>query len=353
MEAANSSSSLRRSSRKRKINSLFSDSQMSLEEQRVRKAATSVFKETKNQCQSLLNELRAHKYALLFNQPVDPVLDGVPDYFDKILNPMDFQTVQNQLDASVYSTSSEFAEDIRLIFTNCYTYHPVNSELVRQAKVLSAVFEKGYRPIYEREKILIEQNHMQEMQSIINELQSEHQKLLNELNRLKKIENGAATSPPQSTAPKSAHPVEKKPKRKYTRKSQTTEQAGNHPPFGILLQKRLSKKISKLPLEDLEKLVAIVSRDAVDSGDKEIEIDLGKLRNSTLWELDGFVDSCLKSRNITISDSSSSDSESSSNSSGTESEKENIQIVDESTENKQPEEQFSPLDYPTELQKEQ
>ncbi len=46
------------------------------------------------QCQQILKALMTHKYGWPFNQPVDPVLLCIPDYFDVIKHPMDLGTVK-------------------------------------------------------------------------------------------------------------------------------------------------------------------------------------------------------------------------------------------------------------------
>jgi hypothetical protein len=42
----------------------------------------------------VMQQLTTHKYATPFLQPVDPILDGAPDYLTKIKRPMDFGTIQ-------------------------------------------------------------------------------------------------------------------------------------------------------------------------------------------------------------------------------------------------------------------
>ncbi|XP_060596521.1 bromodomain-containing protein 3-like [Ruditapes philippinarum] len=47
----------------------------------------------------------------------------------------------NKLENRQYCSAQEFAEDIRLIFTNCYRYNPPDSDVVMMAKKLQDVFE--------------------------------------------------------------------------------------------------------------------------------------------------------------------------------------------------------------------
>lgn len=58
-----------------------------------------------------------------FRVPVDPERDGVPDYFDVIKKPMDLTTVRTNLDEGKYRNSSEWIEDLMLIWKNGMQYN--------------------------------------------------------------------------------------------------------------------------------------------------------------------------------------------------------------------------------------
>ena len=45
-------------------------------------------------CLEILDELLNHPISRVFSEPVDPVADEAPDYFDIIKTPMDFSTVR-------------------------------------------------------------------------------------------------------------------------------------------------------------------------------------------------------------------------------------------------------------------
>lgn len=44
------------------------------------------------------------------------------------------------MDGGEYPTADSFAADVRLIFSNCYTYNPPRLEVVAQAKKLQVKF---------------------------------------------------------------------------------------------------------------------------------------------------------------------------------------------------------------------
>jgi hypothetical protein len=57
-----------------------------------------------------------------FKEPVDPDLEGIPDYFEVITCPMDLSTIKTKMDRNEYADAKEFEADIRQMFQNCYTY---------------------------------------------------------------------------------------------------------------------------------------------------------------------------------------------------------------------------------------
>jgi len=48
------------------------------------------------------------------------------------------------MDNREYRSASEFAADVRLIFTNCYKYNPPDHDVVTMAKRLQEVFDAKY-----------------------------------------------------------------------------------------------------------------------------------------------------------------------------------------------------------------
>ncbi|PKS07296.1 hypothetical protein jhhlp_005898 [Lomentospora prolificans] len=79
-----------------------------------------------------------------FRQPVDPVVDGVPDYFEKIEKPMDLMTIKSKMERQMYSSAGEFAADVRLIVENCKTYWKEGHPLYGEAEKFSKSFEEKF-----------------------------------------------------------------------------------------------------------------------------------------------------------------------------------------------------------------
>lgn len=98
-------------------------------------------------CSEIIAELFHKKhanYAWPFYTPVDVDKLGLSDYFDIIKKPMDLGTVRKKMKNRSYKTAKEFADDVRLIFSNCYKYNPPDHNVVTMARQLSAVFEDRF-----------------------------------------------------------------------------------------------------------------------------------------------------------------------------------------------------------------
>ncbi|CAD6223710.1 unnamed protein product [Miscanthus lutarioriparius] len=98
-------------------------------------------------CGKILKKLMDHKGGWLFHKPVDPILYGIPDYFDVICNPMDLGTVKKKLTNKQYVTASEFAADVRLTFSNAMKYNPPGNDVHAVAEQLNRIFDSEWRSV--------------------------------------------------------------------------------------------------------------------------------------------------------------------------------------------------------------
>ena len=71
----------------------------------------------------LLNMLKNQQHGWVFATPVDPILLGMPGYFDIITNPMDFSTIQDKINAGTYQSVDDFKDDVYLTFRNTIEYY--------------------------------------------------------------------------------------------------------------------------------------------------------------------------------------------------------------------------------------
>lgn len=96
----------------------------------------------RQRCLEIMDTLSSHSISQMFAQPVDPILDNCPDYFDYIKNPMDLGTVRKKLLTDQYKSVSEWKNDVNLIWANSNNYNPKNSLIRYITKDLSNLFHK-------------------------------------------------------------------------------------------------------------------------------------------------------------------------------------------------------------------
>ncbi|XP_020245934.1 transcription factor GTE1-like isoform X2 [Asparagus officinalis] len=94
---------------------------------------------------TILKQLSAHKWAEPFLEPVDVKGLRLRDYYKIIKRPMDFSTIQKQMEANVYKNAREIYADVRLVFSNAMTYNEDNKHDIHvMAKTLQQKFEEKW-----------------------------------------------------------------------------------------------------------------------------------------------------------------------------------------------------------------
>ncbi|KZT08630.1 uncharacterized protein LAESUDRAFT_45791 [Laetiporus sulphureus 93-53] len=95
-------------------------------------------------CRNALKKLQMHKNAHWFLQPVDPVRDNAPNYFDIIKKPMDLSTMSAKLEQGKYRDRFAFEEDFRLVISNAKLYNLPGSFVHNEALGLESFFDKQW-----------------------------------------------------------------------------------------------------------------------------------------------------------------------------------------------------------------
>ncbi|XP_037079171.1 bromodomain-containing protein 2-like, partial [Pollicipes pollicipes] len=147
--------------------------------------------ESMKACNEILKELFSKKhsaYAWPFYKPVDADSLGLQDYHDIIKQPMDLGTAKSKMDNREYRTPSEFANDVRLIFTNCYKYNPPDHDVVAMARKLQDVFEMKFAKIPEDEALLSEEERSSSESESDHSEEEREQKLLVLQNQLRVVQ---------------------------------------------------------------------------------------------------------------------------------------------------------------------
>ncbi|KAH0591210.1 hypothetical protein H2248_001303 [Termitomyces sp. 'cryptogamus'] len=112
-------------------------------------------------CRNALKKLKANKSAFIFNQPVDPIRDHAPNYFDVIKNPMDLSTMGAKLEEGMYKDRVAFAADFRLMISNAKLYNTAGSYVHNEAINLEIFFEKQWLIINKTLEIVSNNNKAQ------------------------------------------------------------------------------------------------------------------------------------------------------------------------------------------------
>jgi histone acetyltransferase len=96
--------------------------------------------DVKSQMLQMVGKLRLHSRAWPFQNPVTK--EEAPNYTDVIKMPMDLSTLEANAKGGKYETIEQFADDCRLIFTNCRTYNTEDSVYHRSSKELEKYFDQ-------------------------------------------------------------------------------------------------------------------------------------------------------------------------------------------------------------------
>mmetsp|Transcript_22157 Transcript_22157/g.46400 ORF Transcript_22157/g.46400 Transcript_22157/m.46400 type:complete len:473 (-) Transcript_22157:630-2048(-) len=243
------------------------------------------------QCATILKQLKQNRNAWPFHKAVDWKALNIPDYPTIVKNPMDMQTIADKLggfDAKCkespreYKSPLEFRDDLRLIFDNCRLYNPVGSDVRIMGDALADLFEKKWQNSNLEGKFAMELEHQKREEDDLKNFQSyrgvsKHQKtasqqldhLQTEINKLKQQMPGGKKAKP-----------------------------GDDPNADMSFEekRKLSVNLGMLPAEKLGRVVQIINEgpSKIDNSEEEIELDIDKLDNQTLWRLNKYVNSCLK-----------------------------------------------------------
>lgn len=223
------------------------------------------------QCKSLLNKLMSHRDGWIFNKPVDAEKLGLTDYHFFIKSPMDLGTIRGKLDKKQYTAAQEFADDVRLTFSNAMTYNPPANDVHQLAIELLSIFEKGWEVIEEKLKRIEAERELE---------------LAQEANGKADGKKGKLKTPKTPSDPNGTSDPNAAPKPKVKRKRVMTLQQ----------RQELEKLLEQLSQQQIENLISMMTERNVNlcrKGD-EIEIDPDTFDNATLWELYRGAKSCLK-----------------------------------------------------------
>lgn len=80
--------------------------------------------------------MKDHKLIEPFLHPVDPNKLGIPNYFEVIKEPMDLETVENNLKKDYYEDEKEIKSDLEKIWNNAMIFNSSDTEIFEMAQEL-------------------------------------------------------------------------------------------------------------------------------------------------------------------------------------------------------------------------
>ncbi|OMO92431.1 hypothetical protein COLO4_17609 [Corchorus olitorius] len=215
---------------------------------------------------------------------------------------MDLGTVKTRLNTNWYKSPREFAEDVRLTFSNAMLYNPKEQDAHFMAKTLLAMFEEKWKAVeseYNPNR-RVERSHDPTSRRVpapdLATVQTHATTpapapLPLESRTLERSESMNMPADPKSTAldltPTGSNAVLKKPKTKDPEKRDMTYEEKH----------RLSVNLQNLPTDKLDGVIQIIKKrnPALCQEDEEIELDIDIVDRETLWELDRYVTNYKKS----------------------------------------------------------
>eukprot|EP00898_Chlorokybus_atmophyticus_P004465 jgi/Chlat1/5019/Chrsp32S04989 len=245
--------------------------------QRVETERCKAMSELLKSCARELTSLLKHRFAFIFNKPVDAEGLGLYDYHDIIKQPMDLGTIKRKLTEGKYKHPSEFAADMRLTFNNARSYNPVGHEVHNMAIEMSRKFEEKYRKVEAATEA--EETKFRAM------LEEQHEgPPVAAQQRHPPLDQVGKVHKEKVTGREVTHGREKDKAKERLKRPMTFDE-----------KRVLSENMSNLPAEHLGHVVTIIqqrNKNLQQDGD-EIELDIESLDNETLWQLDAYINSVL------------------------------------------------------------
>ncbi|XP_065872373.1 transcription factor GTE6 [Euphorbia lathyris] len=240
-------------------------------------AAVKRMQELMRQFGTILRQLYQHKWAWPFRQPVDVKGLGLHDYYEVIDKPMDFSTINNQMetkDGTGYKNVREICADVRLVFKNAMKYNDERNDVHVMAKTLLAKFEEKWLQLLPKVTEEEKRREMEEAEAQLDmQLAQEvaHAKMARELsNELYEID---------------MHLDELRDMVVQKCRKMSTEE-----------KRKLGAALTRLSPEDLTKALEIVAQNnpGFQATAEEVDLDIDAQSESTLWRLKFFVKDALE-----------------------------------------------------------
>ncbi|KAL0233014.1 hypothetical protein GEMRC1_011761 [Eukaryota sp. GEM-RC1] len=214
----------------------------------------------------------------LFSAPVDPNTCGAPDYYDRVINPMDLGTVRNRLHNGYYRSIEEFADDCRQTFENSLTFNPKDHPVHNIALYLKNRFEDMLKAVVPAPTSV-------SLPHPISSPQPQQTKPVES----KPVEVPLPGTPMPATQPPVQPPTQAPVEPQTPLPATQPAEPAKPKPVGmrqLTFEEKRDLKEYLGDLDDSEPVIEIVERYInADNEDEEIEIDFDSMSVECLWEL--------------------------------------------------------------------
>ncbi|KAI5270442.1 ribosomal protein L1 [Aureobasidium subglaciale] len=95
-------------------------------------------------CKHILDEFEKPGYDELTVYFRIPVSEDVPNYHSTVQHLMDISTIRSKLDRGEYEIASEFQDDFKLMFSNCFFFNPPDNEVHKVGRKFSEAFDNEW-----------------------------------------------------------------------------------------------------------------------------------------------------------------------------------------------------------------
>ena len=122
-----------------------------------------------NEVKDFIRKLKGSKNGFIFTEPVEKIIESLPDYKDKIKQPIDLLKIENKFQNEQYASLDEMKEDIELMLSNCFTYNSAPDNWVaKRCSNFQEYFNNNYN------KLLIKiQKHNEKKSSFLAQKRSQ------------------------------------------------------------------------------------------------------------------------------------------------------------------------------------
>jgi len=100
-----------------------------------------------SKCLPIIDGLIENPFGWVFRDAVDPVVFGLPDYFEVVKNPMHLLLVKKKLQNAVYTDMASFERDVKLVFENAIMYNGEDSEVGQLALQMMSNFTDEFQKV--------------------------------------------------------------------------------------------------------------------------------------------------------------------------------------------------------------